>query len=191
RFRSRRAHAWRAVSAWAFRTVKALARGLQPVRRAGIVARVKKSGRAKSDRRVVVGLVQMRCAVDPAVNLAAAVKHVRAAAKKGAGIVCLPELFRSRYFCQAEDHASFTLAEPIPGPSTTVLGKLARELGIVIVASLFERRAAGVYHNTVVVLDAKGAVAGMYRKMHIPDDPLFYEKFYFTPGDLGFRAFDV
>ncbi len=147
--------------------------------------------RAKSDRTVHVGLVQMRCAVDPAANLAAAVKHVRAAAKKGADIVCLPELFRSRYFCQAEDHASFTLAESIPGPSTAALGKLARELEIVIIASLFERRAAGVYHNTVVVLDAKGALAGMYRKMHIPDDPLFYEKFYFAPGDLGFRAFDV
>ncbi|MEO7436947.1 MAG: carbon-nitrogen hydrolase [Candidatus Binatia bacterium] len=145
----------------------------------------------KTDRVVQVGLVQMRCAADPAANLAAAAKHVRAAAKKGATIVCLPELFRSRYFCQAEDHASFALAEAIPGPSTAALGKLARELGIVIVASLFERRAAGVYHNTVVVLDAKGAVAGMYRKMHIPDDPLFYEKFYFTPGDLGFRAFDV
>jgi N-carbamoylputrescine amidase len=154
-----------------------------------------KNGIAKtgifSDRVVQVGLVQMKCAVDPAVNLAAAVKHVRTAAKRGAEIVCLPELFRSRYFCQAEDHANFALAEPIPGPSTAVLGKLARELGIVIVASLFERRAAGVYHNTVVVLDAKGATAGMYRKMHIPDDPLFYEKFFFTPGDLGFRAFDV
>jgi N-carbamoylputrescine amidase len=152
---------------------------------------VKKAAARKTDRIVRVGLVQMRCAADPAANLAAAAKHVRTAAKKGATIVCLPELFRSRYFCQAEDHASFALAETIPGPSTAALGKLARELGIVIVASLFERRAAGVYHNTVVVLDVKGAVAGMYRKMHIPDDPLFYEKFYFTPGDLGFRAFDV
>ena len=155
-------------------------------------ARTARNGkRVAAGRVVAVGLVQMRCAVDPAVNLAAAVKHVRAAAKKGAQVVCLPELFRSRYFCQAEDHASFALAEPIPGPSTATLGKLAREIGIVIVASLFERRAAGVYHNTVVVLDAKGLVAGMYRKMHVPDDPLFYEKFYFTPGDLGFRAFDV
>jgi N-carbamoylputrescine amidase len=140
---------------------------------------------------VHVGLVQMRCGVDPARNLAAAVKHVRAAAKRGAHVICLPELFRSRYFCQAEDHDNFKLAEAIPGPSTTALGKLARELGVVVVASLFERRAAGVYHNTVAVLDAKGALAGSYRKMHIPDDPLFYEKFYFTPGDLGFRAFDV
>ncbi len=138
-----------------------------------------------------MGLVQMRCADDPARNLAAAVKHVRTAAKRGAAIVCLPELFRSRYFCQTEDHANFALAEPIPGPSTRALGALARELGIVIVASLFERRAAGVYHNTVAVLDAAGKLAGTYRKMHIPDDPLYYEKFYFTPGDLGFRAFDV
>jgi len=146
--------------------------------------------RATSPKRVVhVGLVQMRCAVEPDVNLAAAVKHVRAAAKRGAEVICLPELFRSRYFCQAEDHANFKLAEPIPGPSTQVLGKLARELGVTIVASLFERRAAGVYHNTVAVLDAKGTLSGMYRKMHIPDDPLLYEKFYFTPGDLGFRAF--
>jgi N-carbamoylputrescine amidase len=145
----------------------------------------------KKGRIVHVGVVQMRCAADPAANLTAAVKHVRAAAKRGADVVCLPELFRSRYFCQAEDHDNFKLAERIPGPSTDVLGKLARELAVVIVASLFERRAAGVYHNTVAVLDATGAIAGMYRKMHIPDDPLFYEKFYFTPGDLGFRAFDV
>jgi N-carbamoylputrescine amidase len=145
----------------------------------------------KDDRVVHVGLVQMRCSEDPARNLTAAVKHVRAAAKRGAAIVCLPELFRSRYFCQTEDHANFTLAEPIPGPSTQALGAVARELGIVIVASLFERRAAGVYHNTVAVLDAHGKIVGTYRKMHIPDDPLYYEKFYFTPGDLGFRAFDV
>jgi N-carbamoylputrescine amidase len=148
-------------------------------------------GKKEQDRVVNVGVVQMRCGVETSANLAAAVKHVRAAAKRGADIVCLPELFRSRYFCQAEDHDNFALAEAIPGPSTAALGKLARELGIVIVASLFERRAAGVYHNTVAVLDAKGALAGTYRKMHIPDDPLFYEKFYFTPGDLGFRAFDV
>lgn len=148
-------------------------------------------GKKEKDRVVNVGVVQMRCGVETSANLAAAVKHVRAAAKRGADIVCLPELFRSRYFCQAEDHDNFALAEAIPGPSTAAFGKLARELGIVIVASLFERRAAGVYHNTVAVLDAKGALAGIYRKMHIPDDPLFYEKFYFTPGDLGFRAFDV
>jgi len=145
----------------------------------------------RASRIVRVGLVQMRCQVDPAANLTAAVRHVRTAAKRGADVVCLPELFRSRYFCQAEDHGNFALAEPIPGPSTKSLGALARELGVVIVASLFERRAAGVFHNTVAVLDAGGRLAGTYRKMHIPDDPLYYEKFYFTPGDLGFRVFDV
>jgi N-carbamoylputrescine amidase len=160
------------------------------VKRRGSRANDDKNGTKRSEKRVVhVGVVQMRCGVDPAANLAAAVKHVRAAAKRGAEVICLPELFRSRYFCQSEDHGNFALAEPIPGPSTATLGKLARELGVTIVASLFERRAAGVYHNTVAVLDTKGAVTGMYRKMHIPDDPLFYEKFYFTPGDLGFRAF--
>jgi N-carbamoylputrescine amidase len=105
--------------------------------------------------------------------------------------VCLPELFRSQYFCQTEDHAQFDLAEPIPGPSTEALTRVAREANVVIIASLFERRAAGLYHNTAAVIDAGGALLGMYRKMHIPDDPLYYEKFYFTPGDLGFRAFDT
>ncbi len=113
----------------------------------------------------------------------------REAAAQGAQIVCLPELFRSLYFCQSEDHDHFQLAEPIPGPSTEALAKLAKELGVVIIASLFERRAAGLYHNTTAVLDADGAYLGKYRKMHIPDDPLFYEKFYFTPGDLGFQVF--
>jgi N-carbamoylputrescine amidase len=138
-----------------------------------------------------VGLVQMRCSVDGDDNLARAVTGVREAARRGAQIICLQELFRSQYFCQSEDHAQFDLAEPIPGPSTETLGTIARELGVVIVASLFERRAAGVYHNTAAVLDANGAIVGLYRKMHIPDDPLYYEKFYFTPGDLGFRAFDT
>jgi N-carbamoylputrescine amidase len=119
------------------------------------------------------------------------VAGVREAAARGAKLVVLPELFRSLYFCQSEDHAQFALAEPIPGPSTEALGKLARELDVVIVASLFERRAAGLYHNTAVTLDATGEIAGVYRKMHIPDDPLYYEKFYFTPGDLGFRACDT
>jgi N-carbamoylputrescine amidase len=138
-----------------------------------------------------VGLVQMRCSEDPAENLARAVEGIREAARQGAQIVCTQELFRSRYFCQSEDPARFALAEPIPGPSTEVLGKLAAELGITLVASLFERRAEGLYHNTAVVLDADGSLAGRYRKMHIPDDPLYYEKFYFTPGDLGFQAFDT
>jgi N-carbamoylputrescine amidase len=142
-----------------------------------------------SSRVVRVGLVQMRCTADPDANLARAERHVRAAARRGAGIVCLPELFRSLYFCQSEDHDNFALAEPVPGPTTDALGALAKSLRIVVVASVFERRAAGVYHNTAVVLGTDGALVGMYRKMHIPDDPLYYEKFYFTPGDLGFRAF--
>jgi N-carbamoylputrescine amidase len=135
-----------------------------------------------------IGLVQMRCTDDAEANLAAAERGIREAARKGARIVCLPELFRGLYFCQTEDHAHFERAEPVPGPTTEALGRLARELGVVVVGSVFERRAAGVYHNTAVVLDADGSLAGTYRKMHIPDDPLYYEKFYFTPGDLGFKA---
>ena len=138
-----------------------------------------------------IGLVQMRCTPDPAANLRTAEDRVREAARAGAQVICLPELFRSQYFPQREDHAAFDLAEPVPGPTTEALGRVARETRTTVIASVFERRAAGVYHNTAVVLDASGAVAGLYRKMHIPDDPLFYEKFYFTPGDLGFRAFDT
>ena len=138
-----------------------------------------------------IGLVQMRMGSDPTANLDRAVSRIREAARRGARVVCLPELFRTPYFCQREDAALFDLAEPIPGPTSDALAKVARELGVVVVASLFERRAAGVYHNTAVVLDADGTERGRYRKMHIPDDPLYYEKFYFTPGDLGFRAFDT
>src|SRR5712672_1884192 len=138
-----------------------------------------------------VGLIQMHCSADPDDNVRRAVEKVRSAAKQGAQMVCLPELFRTQYFCQREDAALFDLAEPIPGPTTERMAALAKELGVVVVASLFERRAAGVYHNTAVVLDADGRIAGRYRKMHIPDDPLFYEKFYFTPGDLGFLAIDT
>jgi N-carbamoylputrescine amidase len=141
--------------------------------------------------RFSIGLVQMRMSSDPAANLDRAVSHIREAARRGARVVCLSELFRTPYFCQREDAALFDLAEPIPGPTSDALAKIARELGVVVVASLFERRAAGVYHNTAVVLDADGTERGRYRKMHIPDDPLYYEKFYFTPGDLGFRAFDT
>ena len=138
-----------------------------------------------------IGLVQMSCASDPNENLEKVQWRIREAAAQGAQIVCLQELFRSRYFCRAEDHEMFALAETIPGPSTKVLGALARELGIVIVASLFERRAAGLYHNTAAILGTDGELLGVYRKMHIPDDPLYYEKFYFTPGDLGFLNFDT
>lgn len=142
----------------------------------------------KNPRSVKVALVQMRCVEDPAQNLAKACAQIEAAAKQGATIVCLPELFRSRYFCQSEDNERFDLAEAIPGPTTETLSKLASRLGVVILASLFERRAPGVYHNTTATLDADGALVGKYRKMHIPDDPLYHEKFYFTPGDLGFFA---
>jgi N-carbamoylputrescine amidase len=136
-----------------------------------------------------IGLIQMSCGVDTQENLDKAAALVREAARAGANVVCLPELFRAQYFCQREEHALFDTAESIPGPSTTVLSAVAREEGVVVIASLFERRAAGLYHNTVAVLEADGSLAGTYRKMHIPDDPLYYEKFYFTPGDLGFKAF--
>ena len=142
-------------------------------------------------RPVRLGLVQMRCDADPAANLARLTERLREAAARGATLVCTQELFRSEYFCQREDHAFFRLAEPIPGPSTDALCALARELGVVIVGSLFEKRAEGLYHNTAVIIDADGRLLGRYRKMHIPDDPLYYEKFYFTPGDLGFRAWDT
>ena len=133
----------------------------------------------------------MACSPDPAENLAKAEARILEAAGRGAQIVSVQELFRSQYFCREENCDLFDLAEPIPGPTSESFTKLAKELGIVIVGSVFERRAAGVYHNTAVVLDADGALRGLYRKMHIPDDPLYYEKFYFTPGDLGFRAFDT
>ena len=138
-----------------------------------------------------IGLVQTACGLDPNANLDHAAKKIREAAEKGAQIVCLQELFRSQYFCREERIDLFDLAETIPGPSTERLCPLAAELGVVIVASLFEKRATGLYHNTAVVIDADGTLLGMYRKMHIPDDPLFLEKFYFTPGDLGFKAFDT
>ena len=142
-------------------------------------------------RSVTLGLVQSRCTLDPAENLRKAIAGVREARARGAEIVCLEELFRSQYFCQTEDHGHFALAEPVPGPTTEVLSKLAAELGVVIIASLFERRAEGLYHNTAAIIDADGRYLGKYRKMHIPDDPQYYEKFYFTPGDLGFLAWDT
>ncbi len=140
-------------------------------------------------RRVTVGLVQTAMGADLGDNLARAMTGVREAAQRGATLVVLPELFRSRYFCQSEDAAQFALAEAIPGPSTATLGELAAELGVTLVASLFEKRAAGVFHNTAAVLDGDRGYLGKYRKMHIPDDPRFYEKYYFTPGDLGFKVF--
>ena len=139
-------------------------------------------------RPFTVGLVQMRCSTDPEANVRRACEALREAARQGARVACLPELFRTQYFCQVEDPALFDLAEPIPGPTTEALAAVARETGMVVVGSIFERRAAGVYHNTAVVLDADGSLRGRYRKMHIPDDPLYYEKYYFTPGDLGFQA---
>ena len=138
---------------------------------------------------VKVGLVQMSCTANKEQNLQKAISKVREAAQQGAQIVCLQELFTSLYFCDEENYDNFALAEAIPGPSTDTLSSLAAELNVVIIASLFEKRAAGVYHNTTAVLDADGAYLGKYRKMHIPDDPGFYEKFYFTPGDLGYKVF--
>lgn len=142
-------------------------------------------------RPVTLGLIQMACGADPAANLDRLLARIREAASRGAQLISTQELFRSEYFCQREDHEFFKLAEPIPGPSTAALAAIAKELGIVIVGSLFEKRAEGLYHNTAVVIDADGTLLGRYRKMHIPDDPLYYEKFYFTPGDLGFRAWDT
>lgn len=138
-----------------------------------------------------IGLVQMSCGPDPDANLAKAIDRVREAARQGADVICLPELFRAQYFCQREDITLFDEAEPIPGPSTDALGKVAREAGVTVIASLFERRAPGLYHNTAAYLMPDGTLGGIYRKMHIPDDPLYYEKFYFTPGDLGYKAIDT
>ena len=144
-----------------------------------------------SSTKIKLGLVQTACTADVAANALHTEKLIRDAAKRGANIICLQELFRSEYFCQAEKHDYFALAETIPGPTTQRFGKLAGELGIVLILPIFERRAAGLYHNSAVIFDADGSQAGVYRKMHIPDDPQFMEKFYFTPGDLGFRAWDT
>jgi len=138
-----------------------------------------------------IGLIQMACSPDPSDNLSRALDRITQAARQGAQVICLPELFRSQYFCQRQDPALFDLAEPIPGPTTEALARVARERHVALIGSVFERRAPGVYHNTAVVIDASGGLAGLYRKTHIPDDPLYYEKYYFTPGDLGYRAFDI
>jgi N-carbamoylputrescine amidase len=139
--------------------------------------------------KVKVGLVQMSCSGDAKSNMDKAIAGIKASASQGAEIVCLQELFTSLYFCDVEDYENFKLAEPIPGPSTDTLSAVAKELGVVIIASLFEKRAQGLYHNTTAVLDADGTYLGKYRKMHIPDDPAYFEKFYFTPGDLGYKVF--
>lgn len=138
-----------------------------------------------------VGLVQLSCSPDPDANLEKAVQRVREAARNGAQIVCLPELFRTQYFCQREDPALFDLAETIPGPTTEAIAKVAAHAKTVVIASIFEKRTRGLYHNTAVLIGSDGSIKGLYRKMHIPDDPLYYEKYYFTPGDLGFKAFDT
>ena len=145
----------------------------------------------KKSRTYKVGLIQMKMGASPEANLESALSKVREAAAKGANVICLPELFRAQYFCQREDTNLFDLAEAIPGPSTAKISEVARETGTVVIASLFERRAAGLYHNTAVTLHTDGSIASVYRKMHIPDDPLYYEKYYFTPGDLGFKAVDT
>jgi N-carbamoylputrescine amidase len=141
--------------------------------------------------KVTLGLLQHASGPDPKANLKKCLALAERAAKQGAKIICTQELFRSQYFCQSEDHANFDLAEPIPGPSTAAFQKLAKKYKVVIIASLFEKRASGLYHNTAAIIDADGKLLGVYRKMHIPDDPLFYEKFYFTPGDTGFKAWDT
>jgi N-carbamoylputrescine amidase len=144
-----------------------------------------------SEDRFQIGLVQLSCSPDPDANLEKAEQRVREAGRNGAQIICLPELFRTQYFCQREDPALFDLAETIPGPTTDRMSKAARETKAVVIASVFEKRARGLYHNTAVVIAPDGSITGLYRKMHIPDDPLYYEKYYFTPGDLGFKAFDT
>jgi N-carbamoylputrescine amidase len=141
--------------------------------------------------KLTLGLLQHACGPDPDANLKKALSMAEQAAKKGANILCTQELFRSQYFCQAENHDYFKLAEPIPGPSTKAFQGIAKKHGVVVIVSLFERRAAGLYHNTAVMIDADGEMVGIYRKMHIPDDPLYYEKFYFAPGDTGFKAWDT
>ena len=140
---------------------------------------------------VKLGLIQTSVSASPKANLQKTLALVERAAKAGAKIICTQELFRSQYFCQSEDHENFKLAEKIPGPSTDAFSKLARKHQVVIIASLFEKRASGVYHNTAAIIDADGSLLGIYRKMHIPDDPLYYEKFYFTPGDLGFKSWQT
>ena len=144
-----------------------------------------------SDKPFTIGLIQMRCTADTKENLQKATQMLEKAAAQGVQVACLPELFLSEYFCQTQDPALFDLAEPIPGPTSNALAAVAKKTGMVIVGSIFERRTAGIYHNTAVIIEADGTIAGLYRKMHIPHDPLFYEKYYFTPGDLGFKTIET
>jgi N-carbamoylputrescine amidase len=170
----------------------------EPASAASVISTMKKaskkntpSGNGSSNHVVRVALTQMACTDDPKRNLAHQIELLDRAGKQGARILCTQELFRSQYFCQTEDHRFFKLAETIPGPSTDALSKIARKHKAVVIGSLFEKRAAGLYHNTAVVIETDGSIKGLYRKMHIPDDPLYYEKFYFTPGDTGFRSWDT
>lgn len=142
-------------------------------------------------KRFTIGLIQMSCTPDPDENLKRAISRIEEAISVSAKVICLPELFRTQYFCQSEDSAFFDLSESVPGPTTEALGSIAKRAGIIIIAPIFERRAPGIYHNSTVVIDSNGEILGLYRKMHIPDDPAYYEKFYFTPGDLGFQTFDT
>lgn len=152
---------------------------------------MKRSRTSAKTGTITIGLIQMACSSDPDENLHRARLFIAKAARKGAKIICLPELFRSRYFCQREDDSLFDLSEPVPGPTTTAIGKIAAKLKVSIITPIFEKRGAGVYHNSVAIIDADGSMVGLYRKMHIPDDPGYYEKYYFTPGDLGFQAFET
>ena len=152
---------------------------------------MKRSRKPAKAQTTTIALVQMACSSEPAENLRKAEQCIAKAAKRGAQIICLPELFRSRYFCQREDDSLFDLSEPVPGPTTKAISTLASKLKVTVLTPVFEKRGAGVYHNSVAVIDADGSVVGLYRKMHIPDDPGYYEKYYFTPGDLGFQAFDT
>jgi len=162
---------------------------LTPVPSPLVCANIAPMKRMRKNSKVKLGLVQMACSAKPEANLKKAVEKIRQCALKGAKIICLQELFSTLYFCQSEDHKNFSLAEKVMGPTVETLSKLAKKLAVVIVVPFFEKRTAGIYHNSAVVIDADGSIVGHYRKMHIPDDPNFYEKFYFTPGDLGFQTF--
>ena len=156
-----------------------------------MIRRMKRSRNSAPSKNFSIGLIQMACSQHPDENLEKAERFIAEAAKQGAKIICLPELFRSKYFCQREDASLFDLAESIPGPTTKAIGKMAKKLKVAIITPIFEKRGAGIYHNSAAIIDADGSLIGLYRKMHIPDDPGYFEKYYFTPGDLGFQSFDT